>query len=87
MPGYCGILPMRPPLSLLTIRAKAGTNLLRPQLRCRDGPGNGGRMRFLLVEDAADLTRSVQDLLRLNDHAVNWPASLAAARDCLAFAF
>ncbi|MGB4826124.1 MAG: hypothetical protein WBP18_02405 [Paracoccaceae bacterium] len=44
-------------------------------------------MRFLLVEDAADLTRSVQDLLRLNDHAVNWPASLAAARDCLAFAF
>ncbi len=40
-------------------------------------------MRFLLVEDAADLARSVQDLLRLNGHGVDWAASLAEAQDCL----
>lgn len=40
-------------------------------------------MRFLLVEDAADLARSVQDLLHLNGHGVDWAASLAEAQDCL----
>ncbi|MFZ1481431.1 MAG: response regulator, partial [Paracoccaceae bacterium] len=43
-------------------------------------------MRFLLVEDTADLARSVQDLLRLNGHGVDWAASLAEAQDCLAAA-
>ncbi len=43
-------------------------------------------MRFLLVEDAADLARSVQDLMRLNGHGVDWAASLAEAQDCLAAA-
>lgn len=43
-------------------------------------------MRFLLVEDAADLARSVQYLLRAGGHAVDWAASLADARDCLASA-
>ena len=40
-------------------------------------------MRFLLVEDAADLARSVQDLLHLNGHGVDWAASLSEAQDCL----
>jgi two-component system response regulator TctD len=40
-------------------------------------------MRILLVEDAADLARSVQDLLHLNGHGVDWAASLAEAQDCL----
>jgi len=40
-------------------------------------------MRFLLVEDAADLARSVQYLLRAGGHAVDWAASLSDARDCL----
>ncbi|MEZ5797899.1 MAG: response regulator transcription factor [Paracoccaceae bacterium] len=40
-------------------------------------------MRYLLVEDTADLARSVQDLLRLNGHGVDWAASLGEARDCL----
>lgn len=40
-------------------------------------------MRFLLVEDTADLARSVQDLLHLNGHGVDWAASLAEAQDCL----
>lgn len=43
-------------------------------------------MRFLMVEDAADLARSVQDLLRLNGHGVDWAASLSQAQDCLAAA-
>lgn len=43
-------------------------------------------MRFLLVEDTAELARSVQDLLRLNGHAVDWGATLAEAQDCLAAA-
>lgn len=40
-------------------------------------------MRFLLVEDNADLARSVRDLLALNGHAVDWAASLGDAEDCL----
>lgn len=43
-------------------------------------------MRFLLVEDAADLARSVRDLLALDGHAVDHAATLAEAEDCLAAA-
>ncbi len=43
-------------------------------------------MRFLLVEDTADLARSVQDLMRLGGHAVDWACTLAEADDCLAAA-
>lgn len=43
-------------------------------------------MRFLLVEDNADLAQSVADRLRLDGHAVDGAASLAEARDCLAAA-
>lgn len=40
-------------------------------------------MRFLLVEDSPDLARSVQDLLALDGHGVDWAATLADAQDCL----
>lgn len=40
-------------------------------------------MRFLLVEDNAELARSVRDLLALDGHGVDWAATLADATDCL----
>ncbi|MGB7262037.1 MAG: response regulator transcription factor [Albidovulum sp.] len=43
-------------------------------------------MRFLLIEDNADLAQSVAERLRLDGHAVDPAASLADARDCLAAA-
>lgn len=43
-------------------------------------------MRFLLVEDTAELARSVRDLLALDGHGVDHAATLAEAEDCLAAA-
>ena len=43
-------------------------------------------MRFLLVEDSADLARPVRDLLTMEGHAVDWAATLAEADDCMAAA-
>lgn len=43
-------------------------------------------MRFLMVEDNADLAASVQERLSLDGHAVDWADCLAAAADCLAAA-
>ena len=40
-------------------------------------------MRFLLVEDNADLAQSVSDRLRLDGHAVDHAGSLSSAHDCL----
>ena len=40
-------------------------------------------MRFLLVEDNADLARSVEDRLRLDGHAVDRVGTLSEAEDCL----
>ncbi len=40
-------------------------------------------MRFLLVEDNADLAQSVSDRLRLDGHAVDHAGSLTSAHDCL----
>jgi len=41
-------------------------------------------MRFLLIEDNADLARSVRDRLALDGHGVDWAGSLSDAEDCLA---
>ncbi len=43
-------------------------------------------MRFLLVEDNADLASSVQTRLSLDGHAVDWASSLTQAEDHLAVA-
>ncbi|MFW2544272.1 response regulator transcription factor [Primorskyibacter sp. 2E107] len=43
-------------------------------------------MRFLLVEDSADLAETVQTRLSLDGHAVDWAGTLAAAEDHLAVA-
>lgn len=43
-------------------------------------------MRFLLVEDNADLARAAQARLALDGHAVDWAATLAEAEDHLAAA-
>ena len=43
-------------------------------------------MRFLLVEDNAELSESVATRLRLDGHAVDQAGSLAEAEDCLAAA-
>lgn len=43
-------------------------------------------MRFLLVEDNADLAASVAERLRLDGHGVDRAATLAETRDCLAAA-
>lgn len=43
-------------------------------------------MRLLLIEDNADLGRSLADRLALDGHGVDWAATLAAADDCLAVA-
>lgn len=43
-------------------------------------------MRFLLVEDSADLADTVRTHLALDGHAVDWAASLAEASDHLAVA-
>jgi two-component system response regulator TctD len=43
-------------------------------------------MRFLLVEDSAELARSVRDLLALDGHGVDSAPTLAEAEDCLAAA-
>lgn len=40
-------------------------------------------MRFLLVEDNADLAQSVADRLRMDGHAVDHAGSLSDAHDCL----
>lgn len=40
-------------------------------------------MRFLLVEDNADLAASVMDRLSMDGHAVDHAATLAEAEDCL----
>jgi two-component system response regulator TctD len=40
-------------------------------------------VRFLLVEDSADLAQSVRDLLALDGHGVDWAANLSEAQDCL----
>lgn len=48
--------------------------------------GIRGAIRFLLVEDSADLARPVRDLLAMEGHAVDWAASLAEADDCMAAA-
>jgi len=39
-------------------------------------------MRFLLVEDNADLALSVSERLKLDGHAVDWAASLEQAHSC-----
>lgn len=41
-------------------------------------------MRFLLVEDNADLAMSVSERLKLDGHAVDWANSLAQANKCTA---
>jgi two-component system response regulator TctD len=43
-------------------------------------------VRFLLVEDNADLARAAQTRLALDGHAVDWAASLAEAEDHLSAA-
>ena len=40
-------------------------------------------MRFLLIEDNEDLGASVQQMLTLDGHAVDWATSLKQAEDCL----
>ena len=47
------------------------------------GRGEEG-MRFLLVEDNAQLARAVVDRLTLDGHAVDHAADLATAQDCVA---
>ncbi len=41
-------------------------------------------MRFLLVEDNADLALSVTERLKLDGHAVDWANCLKQAEDCIA---
>lgn len=41
-------------------------------------------MRFLLIEDNADLAVSVRDRLALDGYGVDWADSVSAAEDCLA---
>ncbi|NJM84579.1 MAG: response regulator transcription factor [Tabrizicola sp.] len=41
-------------------------------------------MRFLLIEDTADLARALKDVLALDGHAVDWVATMTGADDCLA---
>jgi two-component system response regulator TctD len=43
-------------------------------------------VRFLLIEDNADLAHSVRDRLTLDGHGVDWAASLAEAEDHLSVA-
>jgi len=43
-------------------------------------------MRFLMIEDSADLAQSVAERLRLDGHAVDHAGSLADAEDCLSAA-
>ncbi|WGW03602.1 response regulator transcription factor [Tropicibacter oceani] len=43
-------------------------------------------MRFLLVEDSADLAETVKTRLSMDGHAVDWAATLAEASDHLAVA-
>jgi two-component system response regulator TctD len=50
------------------------------------GKIGGVRVRFLLIEDNADLARSVQTRLSLDGHGVDWAASLSQAEDHLATA-
>lgn len=64
------------PLASATIPVKTDTNL-----SCFVGVKRN--VRFLLVEDSADLAQSVRDLLSLDGHGVDWAASLSEAQDCL----
>jgi two-component system, OmpR family, response regulator TctD len=41
-------------------------------------------MRFLLIEDNADLAISVRDRLALDGYGVDWANGIGAAKDCLA---
>jgi two-component system, OmpR family, response regulator TctD len=68
---------------------KADTNLSCAKKLCaieKSLGQRGGGLRFLLVEDNAELSASVATRLGLDGHAVDQAATLAEAEECLAAA-
>ena len=65
---------------------KADTGLTRGPQRANNWGDREKTVRYLLVEDNADLAEAVVNRLAMDGHAVDHAATLAVARDCLASA-